>query len=164
MGPAVSPAAKESPLLSLKLRYAADAAALSPQVRARFVQLARDAGTDAFLEHAARGRHGWLRTALHQVLRHFMSDFDSNGWLDMYPLHLGSTDHWQALLGTTRVPRLLDVGAGSGKVTRTLVPLAQHVVATELSRPMARRLRRSGIECHEIDLTERDFPGARFDL
>ena len=59
---------------------------------------------------------------------------------------------------------MLDVGAGSGNVTRTLSPLAEHVVTTELSRQMAERLRRSGLECHELDLAERDLPGAPFDL
>jgi SAM-dependent methyltransferase len=29
---------------------------------------------------------------------------------------------------------------------------------------MARQLRQMGVTCHEIDLTERDLPGARFDL
>ena len=148
----------------LKLRYAADVAALSPRLGERFVPLARDAGTSAFLAEAERGRHRWLKTRLHRVLRQFMSDFDANGLLDMYPLFLASTEHWRKLLGQQRVRRWLDVGAGSGKVTRTLLPLAEHLVATELSAPMARHLRKAGIECQQLDLEEHELPGPRFDL
>ena len=163
--PAVSPAPADESLLSgLRLRYAVDVAALSPQLASRFVALSRDADTDAFLSEAARGRHGALRTAMHRLLRQFMSDFDVNGWLDMYSLFLASHAQFRLLLGERNVPRLLDVGAGSGKVTRALAPFAEHVVATELSAPMARQLRRAGIECHEVDLADRDLPGAHFDL
>ena len=151
-------------IASLYLRYDVDVAALSPPLRERFVQLARDAATDAFLERAALGRHSWWKTQLHRLLRQFMSDFDTNGLLDMYPLFVASPEHWQALLGTAKVARLLDVGAGSGGVTHTLEPLAEHIVTTELSRHMAERLRAAGYECHALDLTEQDLPGARFDL
>ncbi|HYP98739.1 MAG TPA: methyltransferase [Polyangiaceae bacterium] len=148
----------------LDLYYDADVAALSPRLRDRFVKLSRDAATDAFLEQAKRGRHSWWRTKLHHFLRQFMSDFDVNGLLDMYPLFVASTEHWRLLLGPQPVARLLDVGSGSGNVTQTLLSLAEHVVTTELSRNMAERLRRSGLECHEIDLAERDLPGKPFDL
>ena len=149
---------------SLYLRYDADVAALSPRVAERFRQLERDEATDAFLTAASSGRHSWWKTQLHHVLRHFMSDFDANGLLDMYPLFVASTEQWRALLGTERVPRLLDVGAGSGNVTRTLQPFAEHVVTTELSRHMAERLRRSGFVCHEVDLALKDLPGPGFEL
>jgi SAM-dependent methyltransferase len=148
----------------LDLYYDADVAALSPRLRDRFVKLSRDAATDAFLAQATRGRHSWWRTQLHRLIRQFMSDFDANGLLDMYPLFVASTEQWRLLLGPQPIARLLDVGAGSGNVTRTLLPLAEHVVTTELSRHMAERLRRSGLECHELDLAERDLPGAAFDL
>ncbi|HKO47289.1 MAG TPA: methyltransferase [Polyangiaceae bacterium] len=160
----MSPAADLVGTSILDLYYDVDVAALSPRLRDRFVKLSRDATTDAFLAQARRGRHSWWRTQLHRLLRQFMSDFDANGLLDMYPLFVASTEHWQLLLGQQRVVRLLDVGAGSGNVTRTLLPLAEHVVTTELSRQMAARLRRTGLECHEIDLAEHDLPGARFDL
>lgn len=164
MSPVAKRLAIELSLAGLKLRYSADVAILSPRVAARFVALSRDAATDEFLAEAARGRHGWLSTTLHRVLRQFRSDFDVNGILDMYSLFLASSEQWRALLGARRAARLLDVGAGSGKVTQTLLPFAEQVTATELSAPMARRLRRLGIECHEVDLEEDDLPGASFDL
>jgi SAM-dependent methyltransferase len=154
----------ESARPNLNLRYAVDVAALSPPIAARFVALTRDDATEAFLVEAERGRHGWLGTTAHRVLRHFMSDFDVNGLLDMYSLFLASSEHWRTLLGERKVQRLLDVGAGSGKVTQTLLPFAEQTVATELSAPMARRLRRRGVECHQIDLAERELPGSGFDL
>ena len=158
------PAAELASTSILDLYYDVDVAALSPRLRERFVKLSRDAATDAFLAQARRGRHSWWRTQLHRLLRQFMSDFDANGLLDMYPLFVASTEQWRLLLGPQPVARLLDVGAGSGNVTRTLAPLADGVVTTELSRHMAERLRRSGFECHELDLAERDVPGPRFDL
>jgi SAM-dependent methyltransferase len=162
----VSPESGVDPLavLRLLLRYDADVLALSPRIRDRFITLECDADTDAFLTAAQRGRHSWLRTRAQRLLRAFMSDFDANGLLDMYPLHVASTAQWRALLGAQRVPRLLDVGAGYGGVTRTLLPFAEHVVATELSQPMARSLRRMGVECHALDVTSTDLPGERFDL
>jgi SAM-dependent methyltransferase len=161
----VSPAAQQSAILRLLLRYDADVAALSPRLRAHFVELDCDADTDAFLAAAASGRHSWLRTRAHRVLRFFVSDFDANGLLDMYPLHVASSEQWRALLGSDlNAKRLLDVGAGYGGVTRTLLPFAEQVVATELSAPMARSLRRMGVECHQIDISAEDVPGAPFDL
>ena len=164
VSPAVDLVSDLSRTSLLDLYYDVEVAALSPRLRDRFVKLSRDAATDAFLAQAARGRHSWWRTQLHALFRQFMSDFDANGLLDMYPLFVASTEHWRLLLGPQRISRLLDVGAGSGNVTRTLAPLAEHVVTTELSRHMAGRLRRSGLECHELDLAERDLPGAPFDL
>ena len=160
----MSPTAGNPHRAGTNLRYAIDVAALPPRVRERVVELTRDAGTEAFLAEAARERHGALRTALHRFLRQFMSDFDVNGFLDMYSLFLLSREHWITLLGDERVPRLLDVGAGSGKVTAELLPLVDHAVATELSSRMAQRLRKRGIACHEIDLAEGGLEGEQFEL
>ncbi len=164
--PAISPERDAEPLSALRasLRYDVDVAALLPRFKSAFTALDCDAETEAFLAAAQRGRHGWLRTRLHRLLRMFMSDFDVNGLLDMYPLHVASSAQWRVLLGPERVARLLDVGAGSGRVTRTLLPFAEFVVSTELSKPMARALRRTGIECHTIDVSLVDAPGPGFDL
>ena len=161
----MAPAAASTPH-GLRLRYDADVAALSPRYRAAFVRLSRDAGTEAFLAEAEVGRHAWARTKLHRMLRFFVSDFDANGMLGMYTLHVASTEQWRTLLGPERIERVLDVGAGSGGVTRRLLPLAEQVITTELSAAMARSLRRGGLECHQLDITEQDLPEprSRFDL
>jgi SAM-dependent methyltransferase len=164
VSPVATPGAAAWQAPDLKLRYAVDVAHLSPRLASRFVPFTRDAGTDAFLAEATHGRHGWLRTTAHRALRLFMSDFDANGMLDMYSLFLASSEQWRAVLGAHQAERLLDVGAGSGKVTQMLMPFAKQITATELSPPMARRLRSIGIVCHEIDLAEQDLPGERFDL
>jgi SAM-dependent methyltransferase len=160
----VKPASELAPDVALRLRYDADLAALLPRFRSRFASLTRDAATDTFLKRAAQGRATWWRTQLHRIARQFMSDFDANGLLDMYPLFVASTEQWRALLGEARVARLLDVGAGSGIVTQTLVPLAERVITTELSSRMAARLRSAGLVCHELDLAEAELPEERFDL
>src|SRR4051812_16660879 len=54
---AVNPDHDDSAQAGCQLRYEVDVAALSPRLRSRYVALARDAGTDAFLAQAARGRH-----------------------------------------------------------------------------------------------------------
>ncbi len=151
-------------MLRALLRYDVDVTALLPRLRPLFVALECDAATEAFLAAAQRGRHGWLRTRVHRLLRSFMSDFDANGLLDMYHLHVASSAQWRVLLGPESVARWLDVGAGSGGVTRTLLPLAKVIVSTELSPPMARSLRRMGIVCHVVDVSVDDVPGPRFEL
>ncbi len=87
-----------------------------------------------------------------------MSDFDVNGLLRMYAMHLLDTSQWQQLLGPPSQRRLVDVGAGSGDVTATLAPLFGTVATTEMSWGMARRLRRRGYLCFRVDVTETGVP------
>jgi SAM-dependent methyltransferase len=149
---------------ALHMRYTCDQAAFSSKIGARFRALELDLETEQYFERVAKLRHGRVRTALHRGLRHFFSDFDVNGLLNMYPMHLLSTEQWQALLGKQRIPQWLDVGAGSGDVTLTLRPLCDEVRATEMSRVMAHRLRRLGIPCERIDVALTELPPASFDL
>jgi len=61
-------------------------------------------------------------------------------------MHVLSTAQARLLLRADGPPAgvLLDVGAGDGGVTSRLAPLFEHVVATEVSAPMVRRLRGRG--------------------
>ncbi len=132
--------------------YAVDSTKLNATLTERFVQLGPDSASTAF-EQAARCRpHSRTRTWLHRALRGFFSDYDVNGVLEMYPMHLLSTVQWEALL--RGVPRggLLDVGAGDGGLTRHLTPLFSSTTTTESSWAMAKRLRRAGYECIEGDI------------
>jgi SAM-dependent methyltransferase len=113
---------------------------------------------EARLRALTSARHGMLRTWLHRRLRLFFSDFDVNAWLGMYPMTYLTTEEWARLLPPTR-GRLLDVGAGSGDLTRALGPLWDEVICTETSNGMARRLERQGFETHLVDLA-RDPPPA----
>jgi SAM-dependent methyltransferase len=97
-----------------------------------------------------------------------MSDFDVNGLLDVYPMHLLGTEQFRRLLGADadgpRFRALLDVGAGSGDVTLALGPLFQDVMAFETSRVMRWRLRRRGVACTEHDLTAEPTSLGPFDV
>ena len=146
------------------LPYGCNKAELPEHLRQRFVELGLDDSTRSYLRDVLANRHGALKTALHRVVRQFLSDFDTNGVLGMYRMHLLSTEHFRALLDGATTGSLLDVGAGSGDVTCSAAPLFERVVTTELSRPMSRRLRERGFECHAIDLSEVDVPGAPYDV
>ena len=162
----------EPELCNLKLRYQCDLARLPAGLRSRFVQLGRDEALAAYLERAKRARHGRSITLLHRFLRGYLSDFEINGLLGTYPMHVLGTKQWSALLAMARgieaeqecaaQGRLLDVGAGSGDVTRELAPLFTEVVTTELSRTMALRLRLRGFACHRVDLAESPVPAGPY--
>lgn len=153
-------------LRDLRLQYRCELARLPRALRSRFVQLGRDEALASYLERARRARHGRAVTLLHRLLRGYLSDFEINGLLGTYPMHVLGTEQWSTLLAMARGAeregaahgRLLDVGAGSGDVTRTLAPLFNEVVTTELSRTMALRLRSRGFACHRVDLAERPVP------
>ena len=111
----------------------------------------------------ATQRHGAVRTWLHRRLRAVWSDFDVNAWLGMYPMTYLSTEEWRRLLPEAGGV-LLDVGAGSGDLTRALSPLFTRVVCTETSRGMAKKLRGLKFETHLVDLSKERLPeNAMFD-
>lgn len=158
----------EPQLAGLRLQYGCQLDKLPAPLRHRFVQLGRDASLNAYLERAKRERHGRFVTGVHRALRGYLSDFDINGLLDIYPMHVLGTEQWrylleQAPLARSAGARLLDVGAGSGDVTSSLAPLFDSVVTTELSRAMAFRLRRRGFTCFRQDVTTRGVPEPPYD-
>ncbi len=148
----------------LDLRYDCETHVLPRGLSQRFVRLGLDEAGREYLARALATRPGRAKTTLHRVLRTWMSDFDVNGLLDMYPMHLLGTTQWRELLGEDRARRHLDVGAGSGDVTRTFAPLVGETVTTETSRVMARKLRRDGFRCYEADLSEADVPDPGYDV
>ena len=100
---------------------------------------------------------------MRRLLRPALSDFALNGLFGTYPLYLLSTAHWQALLGRDAGGRLLDIGAAGGDVTRQLAPLYDEVVATDVSRPMVRRLRHAGFDARRTDLIRDSLDEEPFD-
>lgn len=149
--------------LALALRYEADHAQLDPSLRLRFVPMHFDPETAEYLARCARFRGGVLKTALQRTLRCYMSDFNANGVLDMYPMYLLGTERWRQLLGPT-AGRLLDVGAGSGDITVKLAPLFDRVTTTEVSGAMSFRLRRRGFECASLDVALEGVPNGPYDV
>lgn len=160
--------ALESQIAGLRLRYGCRLEQLPAALRHRFVQLGRDASLEAYLERARRERHGRFVTGVHRVLRGYLSDFDINGLLNIYPMHVLGTEQWrylleQAPLDRAEDARLLDVGAGNGDVTLALAPLFESVATTEMSRAMAFRLRRRGFRCFRQDVTSVGVPEPPYD-
>ncbi|HSC85760.1 MAG TPA: methyltransferase [Polyangiaceae bacterium] len=149
--------------LGLSLRYALDP---SPTERTRLpiLQLGPDAALVEYAAHARRARHGRLKTWLHRSLRGFLSDFDINGWLGTYPMHVLSRAQFAELLGDGARGRLLDIGSGRGDVTSELASHFQHVTCTETSPPMARRLRRAGYRVLEGDFATFPPSDERYDV
>ncbi len=148
----------------IDLHYGCDASALQRELRQRWCELSLDEETREFVDAAPRRRHGLLLSAVHRGLRPFFSDFDINGWLGTYPLFLLSTEQWRHLLGETPALTALDIGAASGDVTQRFAPLFSDVLATETSRPMARRLRRRGLRCEVMDASQASVPGGPYDV
>ena len=135
----------------LLLRYGVRAPKLAT-LGAPFVELDFDEVVAKYVHDTAKSRHGWLKTWLHRRLRWFLSDFDINGLLGTYPMHVLSTAQWTQLLGAGSHGRLLDVGSGRGDVTTELGRLFDEVTATETSKPMVRRLEKLGFRVISGDL------------
>lgn len=132
---------------------------LGSALAARFIPLARDEETDAWLAQWQERPHGWLSTKLVQVLERFASSYDVHGLLGAYPMHLLSSRAWGDLLGGVRARRLLDVGAGAGYVTEGARAWFDEIVCTETSRPLLRRLEARGLTAQAIDLTVQPLDG-----
>ena len=158
----------DSELDGLDLRYHCRLEWLPESLRDRFVQLGRDRALHDYLLRARRARHGKFMTALHHSLRAYLSDFDINGVLGTYPMHVLGQEQWHFLLEPLMPlgvkSTLLDVGAGSGDVTQALAPLFGDIVTTETSRAMAWRLRRRGFACRRADLARQPLAGGPFDV
>ncbi len=129
-----------------------DLTQLGQSLRTTFVALVPDAVQREFVDRSRATPHSRLLTLSHRILRTFISDYDVNGLLGMYPMHLLSTAQWRVLLGSKPGDRLLDVGAGDGGLTRQLAPLFTSITTSETSRSMARRLKRQGYACLERDI------------
>jgi len=152
--------------LGLSLRYGARVDSL----HAPFVELNPDAELGRYLTAAPRERHGHFKTWLHRFLRGFLSDFDINGLLGTYPMHVLSTAQFRELLsppggaGLPELARLLDIGAGRGDVTAQLGALFSSVTVTETSRPMRKRLEKAGYQVIAGDYAERPASSDRYDV
>lgn len=135
---------------------------LAHELASRLVHI-EDPAAEAFRHDCVRRPHGRARMWVRGALGRFVSDYDANGLLGTHDMHLLGTDAWRSLLSRAgwEPPgdaRLLDVGAGDGRVTAPLAALFAEVVTTELSAPMRRRLERRGWRCHAVDLAQQTLP------
>lgn len=139
--------------LGLSLRYETNTSLLTPAA-GQIVQLDLDQVGADYVDSSSRARHGKIVTWLHRSLRGLLSDFDINGYLGTYPMHVLSSDQWRELLGGAPGGRLLDVGAGRGDVTASLARLFDETTTTETSKGMAKRLAKKGYRVLRQDLAE----------
>jgi SAM-dependent methyltransferase len=151
----------------LRLKYDADLSRLAA-AETPFVRLDLDQETAAYIAASQAARHGPLMTWFHRRLRLFLSDFDINGLLGTYPMHVLSSQQWRTILepfldGAGSTGRLLDVGAGRGDATAHLARHFQSTWVTETSKPMLKRLRKQGYTCLEGDICDMPSLHHQFD-
>lgn len=87
-----------------------------------------------------------------------LDDFDVNAFLNIYPLHIFSQGQLEMLLKTVRdtpvFTQVLDVGAGSGKVTQQLRPFCKSLLVSETSAGMAEQLKQQGYQVWQEDIAQ----------
>lgn len=135
----------------LALQTDADLTALG-RFAAKFRPLVPDPERDAWITRYAAVPHGALITRFGSFLDALLTSYDVHGLLGTYPMYLLSSAAWSDLLGQRHFAQLLDVGAGAGYVSEGARPHFDHVVCTETSRFLRRRLQKRGFEVHTTDL------------
>jgi SAM-dependent methyltransferase len=142
------------------LEYGVRTTLLPPDLARSFVQLRRDdEGTEFLRACSSTSTAARLaQSTAAAALRTSLSLTDANALVGRGAMHVLSTEQARLLLrrpGEQCEGVLLDVGAGDGGVTSRLAPLFQHVVATEASAPMARRLqqRSFALALHTLETT-----------
>jgi len=142
----------------VKLRYETVTKLFGAGLAERFVRLDADESTRAWIDHAIANPCSGVALTAQKIAKSVMSDYDANALAGTYDMRVVGTAQLRHLLPRARYPRVLDVGAGDGMVTKELAPLADEVVCTELSAQMAKRLRKRGYRCEQVDLAIEELP------
>jgi len=130
----------------------------SPDIRDKFVQLASDEETEAFIEHSV-DQSDWVFTQLwYNVAKSLLSwvycQTDINAMLSRGSMFVFSKQQFVKMTGIqedTNFGTILDLGAGDGKPTEAMSGFCDKVVTTEMSKPMRKILASKGFEVLEID-------------
>ena len=141
-------------------------------VRSSFVQSDCDDDTEAFLSHCYEKSDWFFTHVFHAVARTllslFMTSTSINGFLNRGSMFVFGRTQFSALVDD--LPRikadpnskLLDLGAGDGKVTERMSSFFAETYATEISPVMRRLLTKKGFKVLDIDAwTE---PGVEYDV
>ncbi|CAH1780361.1 unnamed protein product [Owenia fusiformis] len=123
-----------------------------------FIQSHQDEETSNFLEHCF-DKSEWIFTQFYHslmksILGWFMTQTSINGFLERGSMFVFSTSQFDNLLGLDplwKSYKLLDLGAGDGKVTERIAHHFNETFATEASKPMTWRLKEKGYKILEID-------------
>ena len=142
-----------------------------------FVNLERSSKVQDFIVNR---RVGLMKTLLHRLLTSLSnkSDFDINGFVDIYPLHIFTSQQLMQFLefglrlGDNReisnIKDVLDVGSGVGQVTDELNKVFRNVITTEMSTVMCNRLQKKGYISWNEDISytysDRINEGYTFDM
>lgn len=138
----------------------------------KFVQMDLDEEGNRFVESCYQ-KSDWFMTHLyHSVARSFLSLFMTstsiNGLLDRGSMFVFSANQFRTLypeadeMQNESESRLLDLGAGDGKVTHVMAQFFRETFVTEVSPVMKRLLTRSGYSVLPVDQWHE--PGLDFDL
>jgi SAM-dependent methyltransferase len=156
--PAMTRALASDETAGFELVYTCALETMTPELVRAWSPLHADAATTAFLQLAAQRRQRRHTYWFARGLRQLFSDFDVNGWLGLYPMHLLSHEQARQLLAGVPKHSLLDVGAGNGDVTSCIASLFEEVQTTEHSKAMVRVLRRRGYACERVSIDD-PLPG-----
>lgn len=149
------------------LRYDVARDQLHPVLQNVLIPFEEDEPLSEFLMDCRARPHTWLDMALLFGLSQITDAYNAHGILGLYPMHLLSTDQWQALVPKRlHGGRLLDIGAGQGFVTQYARPLFSTIAAVEVAPSLVRRLAARGFEAHQADITEQPdlFPPESFEV
>ncbi|XP_059834960.1 methyltransferase-like protein 9 [Hypanus sabinus] len=138
--------------------YMCDTESLPAHLRPLFIQSHLDAGTQAFLRQCSE-KSSWLFVQIYyslvtSVFGFFMSKTSINGLLGRGSMFVFSEAQLLRLLQEGpdwRTGRMLDLGAGDGKVTSIMRPHVEEVYVTEVSPIMKWQLKKKQFRVLEID-------------
>jgi len=147
----------------------------SPLIKTTFIQMFEDSETKEFIKEAIEQADSWALQTWYNVAKAVMSWFsfthtDMNGILQRGSMLVVSSEQFSLLLEHADIQltdknesRMIDLGAGDGKVTLKMSHNFQHIFATETSKPMKSLLNSRNITVLPVENWSKDLED-KFDL